>query len=193
MKWTDLTLVRKWQEYVGPKDERLEAEELRMYKTGFLLLSSGMLVLFIYQIMAQQVAWIHEGDEGVYHVFANPTETAMYVWFVVVMVACAVMQARKGYVDTNRFGQTEKFPAQYFALISGLSSLVSIVAVFLMRTIAEVQLVPIDQVLFGPNLAVGVVFGVLIFLLTYAGFYLQYRSAKNARNKMDAAAGNTEE
>lgn len=56
MQWDNLTLVRKWHEYVGPKDERLEAEEAKVYKTGFMLLSTGTLVLLIYQLMAQQVA-----------------------------------------------------------------------------------------------------------------------------------------
>lgn len=111
MQWDNLTLVRKWHEYVGPKDERLEVEEAKVYKTGFMLLSIGTLVLLIYQLMAQQVAWIHKDDGASYDMFANPVEAAMYIWFVVVMVACAIMQARKGYVDTNRFGQTEKFPA----------------------------------------------------------------------------------
>lgn len=49
MQWNNLTLVRKWHEYVGPKDERLEAEEAKVYKTGFMLLSTGTLVLLIYQ------------------------------------------------------------------------------------------------------------------------------------------------
>lgn len=193
MKWTDFTLVRKWQEYVGPKDERLETEEAKVYKTGFMLLSTGMLVLLIYQLMAQQVAWVHKDDGASYDMFANPVEAAMYAWFVIVMFACAIMQARKGYVDTNRFGQTEKFPAQYFALISGLSGLVSAVAIFLMRTIAEVQLVPFNQVFLVQNLVLGVAFGVLLFLVTYGAFFLQYRSAKTARNKMDVAADNIEE
>lgn len=193
MQWNNFTLVRKWHEYVGPKDERLEAEEAKVHKIGFLLLSFGMVVLFVYQMMAQQVAWIHEGGESSYHLFANPVEAVMYTWFVMVMIACAIMQARKGYVDTNRFGQTEKFPAQYFALISGLSSLVSALAIFLMRTIAELQFVPIDQVLFVPNLVTGIVFGVLIFAATYLCFYMQYQSAKKARSKIDLAAGTMEE
>lgn len=36
MQWDNLTLVRKWHEYVGPKDERLEAEKAKVYKTGFM-------------------------------------------------------------------------------------------------------------------------------------------------------------
>lgn len=193
MQWDNLTLVRKWHEYVGPKDERLEAEEAKVYKTGFMLLSTGTLVLLIYQLMAQQVAWIHKDDGASYDMFANPVEAAMYIWFVVVMVACAIMQARKGYVDTNRFGQTEKFPAQYFTLISGLSGLVSAVAIFVMRTVAEIQFVPFEQVFLVQNLVMGAAFGVLLFFVTYGAFYLQYRSAKSARDKMDLAADNTEE
>ena len=84
MQWDNFTLVRKWHEYVGPKDERLEAEEAKVYKTGFMLLSIGTLVLliYIYQLMAQQVAWIHKDDGASYDMFANPVEAAMYIWLL---------------------------------------------------------------------------------------------------------------
>lgn len=39
MKFEDLKIVQKWREYAGPKDERLEAENAKIYKIGFYLLS----------------------------------------------------------------------------------------------------------------------------------------------------------
>lgn len=59
MKFEDLKLVQKWREYAGPKDERLEAESAKIYKIGFVLLSFGMLMIFFYQFIARQVAWVH--------------------------------------------------------------------------------------------------------------------------------------
>ena len=35
MKYEDLKLVQKWREYAGPKDERLEAENAKIYKIGW--------------------------------------------------------------------------------------------------------------------------------------------------------------
>lgn len=59
MKFEDLKLVQKWREYAGPKDERLEAENAKIYKIGFMLLSFGMLMILFYEILARQVAWVH--------------------------------------------------------------------------------------------------------------------------------------
>ena len=121
MKFEDLKLVQKWREYAGPKDERLEAESAKIYKIGFVLLSFGMLMIFFYQFIARQVAWVHSDASEMPHGFATPFEAAMYLWLVLVMLICAGLQTRKGYVDTNRFGQTEHLPVGYFLLLSGLS------------------------------------------------------------------------
>ena len=113
MKFEDLKLVQKWREYAGPKDERLEAESAKIYKIGFVLLSFGMLMIFFYQFIARQVAWVHSDASEMPHGFATPFEAAMYLWLVLVMLICAGLQTRKGYVDTNRFGQTEHLPVGY--------------------------------------------------------------------------------
>ena len=111
MKYEDLKIVQKWREYAGPKDERLEAENAKIYKIGFYLL-----------------------------------EAAMYAWLVIVMFICAVLQTRKGYVDTNRFGQTEHLPVGYFLLVCCISGVTSTLVIAAMRCIAEVQIVPFEDV-----------------------------------------------
>lgn len=125
MKYEDLKIVQKWREYAGPKDERLEAENAKIYKIGFVLLSFGMLMIFFYQFIARQVTWVHSDASEMPHGFATPFEAAMYLWLVLVMLICAGLQTRKGYVDTNRFGQTEHLPVGYFLLVSGLSGAAS--------------------------------------------------------------------
>lgn len=35
MKLQNMKLAQKWREYAGPKDERLEAENAKIYKLGF--------------------------------------------------------------------------------------------------------------------------------------------------------------
>lgn len=121
MKFEDLKLVQKWHEYAGPKDERLEAENAKICKIGFMLLSFGMLMILFYEIIARQVAWVHSDASEMPHLFATPAEAAMYAWLVIVMLICVVLQTRKGYVDTNRFGQTEHLPVGYFLLVCGIS------------------------------------------------------------------------
>ena len=39
MKLQNMKLAQKWREYAGPKDERLETENAKIYKLGFMLLS----------------------------------------------------------------------------------------------------------------------------------------------------------
>ena len=49
-------IMRKWREYAGVPDERLEAESCKIYRVGFMMLAFGMLFYFVYRMMAQQVA-----------------------------------------------------------------------------------------------------------------------------------------
>lgn len=122
MKFEDLKLVQKWREYAGPKDERLEAENAKIYKIGFVLLSFGMLMIFFYQFIARQVAWVHSDASEMPHGFATPFEAAMYLWLVLVMLICAVLQTRKGYVDTNRLGKPSIFLLDIFCLSAVLAA-----------------------------------------------------------------------
>ena len=44
-------LIRKWNEYMGPKDERLEAEENKSMKVASYILLIGSVVSLYYWIM----------------------------------------------------------------------------------------------------------------------------------------------
>ena len=193
MKMQNMRIVQKWREYAGPKDERLEAESAKIYKLGFMLLSFGMLALLVYQMMAQQVAWVHNGGSGAFHLFANPVDAAMYAWLFIVMLVCAVLQTRKGYVDTNRFGQTDRLPAGYFLLVAGITGVASTLAIAAMRCIAEAQIVPFEGIFWAANLATGVVFGVMIFAATFGALCLAFYEAKHRRAKIEAALDATDE
>ena len=181
MKQQHLGIVRKWREYAGQKDERLEAENAKIYKFGFMLLSFGMLTLLIYQIMAQQIAWVHNDTDEAFHLFANPVEAVMYAWLFIVMLICAAMQTRKGYIDTNRFGQIDHLPTGYFLLVSGITGIASVLAITIMRCIAELQIVPAESVLWAANLAVGIIFGVMIFAATFFVLCSVFFEAKRQR------------
>lgn len=193
MKMQNMKIVQKWREYAGPKDERLEAENAKIYTLGFMLLSFGMLALLIYQIIAQQVAWVHNGGNGAFHLFASPVDAAMYAWLFIVLLVCAVLQTRKGYVDTNRFGQTDCLPAGYFLLVAGLTGVASALAIAAMRCIAEAQIVPFESIFWAANLATGVVFGILIFAATFGALCLAFYDAKHHRAKIEAELDATDE
>lgn len=186
MKFEDLKLVQKWREYAGPKDERLEAENAKIYKIGFMLLSFGMLMILFYEIIARQVAWVHSDANEMPHLFATPAEAAMYAWLIIVMLICVVLQTRKGYVDTNRFGQTEHLPVGYFLLVSGLSGAAFALVIAAMRCIAEAQIVPLESVFWLANLATGMFCGATIFIATFAALCASFFTAKKRRAKIEA-------
>ena len=151
-----------------------------------MLLSFCMLTPLVYQIIAQQVAWVHDDANEAFHLFANPVDTVMYAWLFIMTIVCAVLQTRKGYVNTNRFRQTEHIPVGYFLLISGITGIASTLAIAAMRFIAEIQLAPIDGVFWGANLATGVGFGVVIFAAVFGALCLAFFEAKRGRAKIEA-------
>lgn len=185
MKLNDTYLVRQWRAYAGPTDERLEAENSRIYRMGFTLLSIGMLVSSVYKMIAAQVAWVHSDAArmGGFSITIDP----LLIWFLLVLLVICAMQARKGYVETNRFGQTDTFPIGYFSLCSGIAGLCTAIVVWAMRCVAEVQLVGLGGVLWGVNLAAGAFAGIFCGVLTLLFFYLQFRAAKRSRDRMEAA------
>ena len=146
---------------------RMEGSQRSATNMVILLASFGMLALLAYEIIAQQVAWVHNGANDAFHLFASPVDAAMYAWLFIVMLICAVLQTRKGYVDTNRFGQTDHLPAGYFLLIAGITGAASALAIAAMRCIAEAQIVPLENVFWVANLATGAVFGVVIFIAVF--------------------------
>lgn len=185
--------MQKWREYAGPKDERLEAESAKIYKIGFVLLSFGMLMIFFYQFIARQVAWVHSDASEMPHGFATPFEAAMYLWLVLVMLICAGLQTRKGYVDTNRFGQTEHLPVGYFLLVSCLSGTAFALVIAAMRCIAEAQIVPLESVFWLANLATGVFCGATIFAATFAVLCATFFTAKRRRAKLEAELNSSDD
>ena len=83
-------------------------------------------------------------------------------------------------------GQTEHIPTGYFLLISGITGIASALAIAAMRCIAEAQIVPIESVFWGANLATGVVFGVTIFVAVFGALCLAFFEAKQRRAKIEA-------
>ena len=51
-----MNLVKRWNEYMGPKDERLEAVSNRCAKVGFMILLIGSVICCYYGMMLDQVA-----------------------------------------------------------------------------------------------------------------------------------------
>ncbi len=122
-----MKLIEQWRAYVGPVDERVEAESNRIYKVGFIMLTFGLLVALGYDTMVRQIVWMHEIDMTGSGVMQFDMFHVMVVsWLLLTCLACAVLQSRKGFAeDGNRFSETDRFPGGYFALVSGLAAVVA--------------------------------------------------------------------
>lgn len=184
MKLSETYLVRQWRAYAGPKDERLEAENNKIYRTGFMLLSVGVMALSVYRMISEHVAWVHSGAAGMRHF--STTIDPLLIWFLLVLLVLCVMQARRGFVETNRFGQTDTFPTGYFSLCSGLVGLCTAIILWVMRCVAEAQLFGFGEVLWFENLIVAAFAGLFCGALTLVLFYLHFRSAKRGRDQIEA-------
>ena len=126
----------------------------------------------------QYIEWPHSNFQT--------TISPLLIWLFIVCVICAFIQTRKGFIDTNRFAETDEFPLGYFALISGLVSTLAVFVIWAMRCIAELQIVSADEVFWIANLAVGMVFGIILFVLLLLIFFLYYISAKHSRARIES-------
>ena len=122
--------------------------------------------------------------------FLHPTEAfhgdlGMLKPIDIVMLICAVLQTRKGYVDTNRIGQTERLPVGYFLLVCGISGVTSALVIAVMRCVAEAQIVPLESVFWVANLATGAYIGLVVAVVTFATLCAAYFSAKRRRAKIE--------
>ena len=55
-----MSLMKRWNEYLGPKDERLEAESARYLRIGYYLLLAGVVLCIYYEVMLEQVSCVTE-------------------------------------------------------------------------------------------------------------------------------------
>ena len=159
-------------------------ERQNLTEFGFILLSFGMLALLAYEIIAQQVAWVHNGANNAFHLFASPVDAAMYAWLFIVMLICAVLQTRKATSTPIVLVKPIAFPLVTFCSSPASRVPQSALAIAAMRCIAEAQIVPFEDIFWAANLATGVVFGVTIFAATFGALCLAFYEAKHRRAKI---------
>lgn len=185
-----MKLIDQWKTYVGPTDERIEAEANRIYKRGFVMLILGFLVIMYYDTMVRQVAAMASFDAtGSATVEFDLFGTILSVWMVFTCLVCVIIQCRKGYVEQNRFAEVDEFPSGYFALVSVIVAVVMGLAVALMRVFAEIQVLGLGAVT-GDTWLIAAVFGaslaLIVFVLLMVSSYLVFRAAKRSRKKLEA-------
>lgn len=179
---------REWRRHFGPKDERIEAEMNRIYKTGFIMLALGWIALLYYGMLLKQVEAINSLEaSGSGTMTFGFLELAFWVWPILTCSVLAVMQCRKGFVDTNRFGETDVFPSEYFMLISAVVGVCAGLAVFALRILANLQVVGgVDGLTVIGAAIMSSCIAVLLFAGSLLAFYLTFLAARRRRRALES-------
>lgn len=179
-------LLEKWKSYVGPKDERIEAENNRIYKIGFIMVMGGYVVSLYYSMMLKQIAMLNELEASGQATLVFEAPGVLFnVFFIVTCLVCVVLQCRRGFTDSNRFGEAEVFPSGYYGLISGVAAVSTGLMAGLLRALAEFQLSSRYGISWAADVFVGVSLAVMLFVLLYGSFYLTFRAAKRRRETLE--------
>ncbi len=186
-----MKLLAQFRDYFQPADERIELELNRTYARIFNGLIMALLVLVFYCLSFSQLLSVHNvpGSDG----FSLQMLVITQVIFFLVFVASAVASRKAVELGTFvnlKIVNEESFPASFSSKFSVFSCALVAIVLFLTRSIAEIQIVPIDQCFFYANAILGGGLAVFLFPLIYAGLYLTW---KEARSKADELARELED
>ena len=158
-----MNLIEQWKAYQGPKDERIEVEMNRIYRTGFLMLTGGYIVYLYYSLALGQAQMMADMEA---------TGTGSMTFDLPSML---------------RFAETDVFPGGYFSLVAGLAAVSAGLLAALVRMLAMFQVGAtcdwwLSATLVGSAL-VGTFVAILVFGSCLLAFYLSFRAAKTRRDK----------
>ena len=167
-----MKIIDRWNEFMGPKDERLTAEANRCAAVGYAILIIGSALCLYYGIMLNQVA------ETTGHPLLTPlgqsvfpVDTALLIIILASGLISTYLQVRSGTFDTHtRIAQSDRIPWDYVALVSLLCGLGLGVTTTVLRILAEVQIVGVENVTWGGDIAMGIVYFTLAFFLAFGLF-----------------------
>ena len=180
-------LIRKWNEYMGPKDERLESEGSKSTKMSAFILLVGCVLSLYYAIMVNQVA----STTG--HPVLTPLgETVLPVQIPLTLTILAAgivstsMQIRKGAFSSHkRFAEIDSMPWDYVVLFALFCGVVLGILTGGMRILAEIQIVGAEGVCWTGDLAIGIVFFGMGFAVGFAAIALTIHSAIKRRHELE--------
>lgn len=181
-------IIENWKAYLGPKDERLVSESNRFMRVGYYILLAGALICSYYGLMLEQVSDVTE--HPIYTALGTGLFKPYELLLCVVLLSCIVataLELKAGiFSDRSRLASVDRVPWGYVTLLSLLVASVLFVLTVALRIAAEIQIVGLGAVTWGGDLAIGVVYFILGFLLSLGAFYGQIRSAITRRRELEA-------
>lgn len=179
---------KKWNEIMGPKDERLAVEENKAMRAMANILLVGTVIALYYNIELQQVASVT--DNPVLTPLGQSVDLTQMILILTLIIACVVsvsMQTRSGFFSSRkRYAEVDRIPWDFVALASLAGGLIVGALTGCMRVLAEVQIVGFENVMWLGDLAIGLFFFMLAFVLCFVFFALSIQDAIKQRRKIES-------
>ena len=180
-------LTRKWNEIMGPKDERLEAEENKTAKVSSYILLFGSVLSLYYSIMLNQVAYTTDspiltglGESVV------PVQLPLTLTILIAGVATVIMQTKSGFFSSRkRFAEIDSMPWNYISAIAVFCGAVIGILTCVMRIVAVIQIVGFEHVAWLGDLAIGIIFFGMGFAIGFAAIALSIHDAIKRRREIE--------
>lgn len=180
-------LTRKWNEIMGPKDERLEAEDSRIARIAACILVVGSVISLYYGIMLDQVA--ATTDHPILTPLGQslvPVQLPLTLTILAAGIASIALQTRAGYFSTRkRFAEVDRIPWDFACLFAVACGAVVGLLTCVMRILAEVQIVGLGQVAWFGDIAMGIVFFIMGFALGLFFMALSINDAIKQRRRLE--------
>ena len=176
------SLMKTWNDYMKPADEREETEGDRAFKKPFWFLIAGIMVIAFYLMSYVQLMDVHHLDimtEGV-KAALSAIVSALFACMAIACIVVANTQQAKGIYYGSKFGHNASFPLGFTLAYSAGSAIVFSCALFAVRTIAEVQLVGFERAYLLANFLMRAAFGIFVFGFAVLALFLAWSQARKA-------------
>ena len=181
-------LKDRWDSYAGPKDERLVAEENRLYaKMAKALLGIGVLSMFYGNALRRAAGMFVEALLDSRYYWAFPPEMIVGIGIIVCCALHTSSLTRQGIITTeSRFAEVDTCPIGFFATFSALASVLVFACIFALESFAQVQFVGLSGVHWMDNLTFALIMAGSIFVFTIITLVLYFYYAKKNRKRIEA-------
>ena len=184
-------LMDQWNAYVGPKDERIVAEENRLYaKLAKALLVIVLVTMYYGNALRRAAGMFNDTALGSKYFSAFPPELALSLGVIISCTVFSLTLTKQGFIANNRFAEVDTCPTGYFANCSGIAAALIVLSVFVIESLAQAQFVGFAGVYWKANLAMAVVYAAVVFIGSMIGLVLYYRRARANHKRIEAELGN---
>ena len=177
----------QWNAYVGPKDERLVAEENRLYaKLAKALLVIGIISMYYGNALRRAAGMFSDTAVGSKFYSAFPPEIIMSLGIIIACTVFSSTLTKQGVIADNRFAEVDTCPTGYFTLCSAIGAALVFVGAFVLEVLAQAQFVGFGGVYWAASAALAFFIAAVVFIGSLIGLVLYFRDAKKNRKRIEA-------